>query len=381
MKPFVGVCFLASTLLAQSARYTLEVEGKEETGEKPRLLCLGKTTLPERSRLDILLHYGEIVLGEELARTPVEVKEGLFSTGFSVVPGRNLPGTYFFQVQFNPHLQSDDVRKTIGAHRLRFYEGGAKLIVGTSEDLERERKDTVARLADEIGEMDRLRKELAEAYRESAVKPDLPRWTSRREAILHKAAEIQNRNYYARVPQYRLYRLVVVSDDGLETLCTLIVNLGEAYTRELEGAPDLEAGKAERIVALFDRTCHSLRVELGLLRPSCQELLERSESLRAPLGELRSVLKRPPMDPDQKAFALERLSSLSRGFKEQILALSEQIPENLKEPLATYGIAVQDLIRAVANTLKEGRDPILGIEERLGECERQLNHLQSRLKP
>ena len=203
----------------EEPRITLTLREVLEAGKPPTLLCEGTTTLPDRSRIEVWLFFGEPGKGPEMGRDAVEVRDGRFSHEFAIYsPPRNLVGLHSARVSFEPHLQKQVVLDRM-AVKDRAFGAEARLQAGTPEEADRERRSWGRKLLAEIDAMAAIADTEAEGRYvrdREAGKHDQKAWDQFVKEAEERTHEILHR--VIQVPEYKALRFGEGSEVGLEEL-------------------------------------------------------------------------------------------------------------------------------------------------------------------
>ena len=201
-------------------------------GKRPVLLCEGTANLPDRSRLDLWLHFGEVRQGCEVTREAVEVQGGKFSCEIAFyTPPRNLAGLHTVRVGFEPHLQKPPVLEKLG-DRARRLQAQVQLQAGSALDAEQDRQKWCKALGRDIEAMIAFADQAEARYSrdKDARKFDPKEWEGAYRDASDGCVEILRRA--VSVPEYKALGLTLVSDVGLEELRGIVLH----FIRSCHGA-------------------------------------------------------------------------------------------------------------------------------------------------
>lgn len=341
------------TAAADDPRLTvlLREGGAEEAVRVPSLVCEGKTSLPDRARVDLRLYFNEPDLKIEMGRDAVYVREGKFRAVFSIyTPPRNLAGLHCVQAVFDPYLQKAGLE---GKGRL---EAEARLRIGSPEDEERERRSWGQKLTEEIQAIAAFAEEDAEARYQrdkAAGKHDPEEWNRFLREAEERTLEIFRRAI--RVPEYKALRFGTACDEGLEELRELTLHYIRSCARVLNN-PGHPHGAAV------------LREARLLMKRNKQRLLWNVSPPRGDgplltrLGEEALKILQGAMEADEAGRARARTR-----FQEALIALDHGAPGTFHEFIIGLAAEAVPFFQALGSDREKAKTLLEGLERQFQE--------------
>ncbi len=293
-----------------------EVPGDGSSG-RPALLCEGTTTLPERSRVDFWLFFGEPRSSGEIGRNAVEVREGRFSCTFSVYsPPRNLAGLHSVRVAFDPFLQKPGIPQGIPCVRTE-----TSLRIGTTLDAERDRERWCKSLADEIRTLEELFEETWNRYRrdKEAGKHDRDGWAR----LIRNAEEHAHEAIHraSGVAEYKALKFGDAADVGLEELGEILLHFARACLGALNNPGHRHAAGVLRETRLvMQRSIQKYHNYIYPQQPDAEVL--------AGLGEDARKILRDALEADEAGRAGARAK-----FRQTVILLDNRAPATFHEAI------------------------------------------------
>ncbi len=286
-------------------------------GGRPALLCEGTTTLPERSRVDFWLFFGEPRSSGEIDRNAVEVREGRFSCTFSVYsPPRNLAGLHSVRVAFDPFLQKPGIPQGIPPVRAE-----ASLRIGTALEAERDRDRWRKTLADEIRTLEELFEEVWNRYHrdKEAGKHDRDGWSRLIRDAEERSHEVLHRT--SGVAEYKALNFGDAADVGLEELGDILLHFARFCLAALNnpGHPQT-AGALRQTRTTMQRSLQKYHNYIYPQQPDAEAL--------AGLGEDARKILRDALEADEAGRAGARAK-----FRQIVILLDNRAPATFHEAI------------------------------------------------
>lgn len=288
-------------------------------GKAAGLLCEGTAALPDRSRIDGFLSFGDPKTGVEMARASVEVLNGRFSMEFRVyTPPRSPAGQHSVRLLFEPSLQRQAVLDRLGESARQLH-GEARLQIGTAADADRDLEKWRKALTAEINAMAAIADEADARYRKDrdARKWDPKEW----ERILAEGEERSHDILHrvTRVPEYRALRLGPAADVGMDQLRNHVLHSLRSYIRALKFPHDPNVEGVLR--------------EARILRERCKQQItpvsmEADVALLVRLGEEARRILKDALEGD----AASRAAARSK-FRETLIAIDSRSPPVFHEAI------------------------------------------------
>jgi hypothetical protein len=286
-------------------------------GKAAGLLCEGTATLPDRSRIDAYLYFGDLKTGLEMSRDAAEVRDGRFSMEFRFyTPPRSLAGLHSVRLLFEPALQRQAVLARLGDAARQFH-GEARLQIGSAADADRDLEKWRKALTSEIRAMGAIADEADVRYRKDrdARKWDPKEW----ERILREGEERSHDILYrvTRVPEYRALRLGPAADVGMDQLRNHVLHSLRSFIRALK-FPD-------------DPNVEGVLREARILRErSMQQItpvsMEADVPLLTRLGEEARKILKDALEGNADSRAVARSK-----FRETLITLDSRAPQTFHE--------------------------------------------------
>lgn len=357
MRTAIALLLLVGTASAQAPK----IEGTARDGTvqeggspRPAFLCEGQTDLPEGSRLDVRVYFGEIEMGKHLFLQAIEVKDGKFSVALPVFRRQTLKGHFVLHVEFNPYLQDPAIQKKLGK-QLKNYDAKIPLTVGTEREIEEDRRRVMRQLGAEV---DGLRTIVEQVNAELARKPGADSWARSVKAWSEAIHDIENRCHD--VPEYKALRIDDISEQSIEDLAHCVDRVIDAAGRCLSSTQDAEAVKQlQEHCKGFDWMRRPVALRLGIEKATAKELTDLLPEVQTPLLESAklyvTIIKKP--DPDQREYFKAMLKHYQAMFRERAFGLSEIAPDKHLEAVRTLIEKGNEFFRIAdeAKEMKENR--------------------------
>jgi hypothetical protein len=189
-------------LFALLQDYTLAGDGHGTPGDgtqKPAIVVVGRTNLPEGAIVSVTLWYGEARSGRQLAAsTMTTVAKGTFEVPFAIYAQKNLPGAYTAELVFAVANQQAEVRKRMGP-KFREVTGTAAFSLGSKEEFAAaaaERRRDVAKRFDLLESIAREAEAVFHEFVQARQQADWPArsraWITRIDAGLEGMDRLDN---------------------------------------------------------------------------------------------------------------------------------------------------------------------------------------------
>jgi len=302
-------CVLAFLIALTTAQDDVAVVVRDVPGVQPRIRCEGTAGLPDGSRLELRVYYGAYVPGRELQHRAVQVRNGAFSSEFSIFPEKNLAGSYALRVGFKPPEPSRPWSRDIPFR------------IGTPLEAEQDRARVLERVARDVRAIGALADDLEGRPPERA-------WR-----IAERAAKS---------PELKALRLEDVSGAGLLDLCNRLKAVADSAAAARAAPRDRSTQEAAREArSAFDR---ALRKLLGRL--AAEQI--GGDALAAMVQEIRERLSRIP------DLAGESLDAARKEFVASLLRLQAKVPA--RHHAALVGLASEALALFDGSNSREERE-------------------------
>lgn len=362
MRTAIAFLCLAGAAFAQGKK--IEGTARESVADRrPVLVCEGTTDLPDGSRFDVRVYFGQVEQGRHLFQKAIEVKDGKFSAELPVFARQTLKGHYLLHVEFNPYLQDAGVQQKLGK-QLRHYEGRIPLTIGTEKEIDEDRHRVKRQLGAEV---EILKGIVAQADAKLAQKPSEDEWERAAKEWSEMIHQVENRCHD--VAEYRALRLDDLSEQSIEDLAHCVerviasAGLCRAKPGDAEAAKQLDEHRKG-----FDWMRRPVALRLGLEKATAEEMRKLIPDFRTPVlesaGLYVKIIKKP--DPDQREYFKAMLLYYQQQFREHMLGLAEVAPEPHLESVRTLLEKGTEFFRVVdaAKEMKENRkDEVLDAQK------------------
>lgn len=307
------------------------------------------TNLPNGALVDVSLYYDEVDEGRELAKGTATVKDGKLSQDLLAFPGskKNLAGKYVARLRYNPALQNLNIPG--------FADGRSdtQLVTGDAALVQAETKAVRARLAADLQAMSALGDEV-KAQIEAKKLKTFEEWKPLLKEWGQKAVDIQARANPIKVREFRVLKLDLIADSGLENL-TGILN---SAARHAAGGQSVDALEG---LTRLRQNAEYLTGEVNSTRLTTpSQMLLMVESAR---GVIKDAISQS--DP--------AVLFMRRRFVESNLILQKSVPEELQPILLDIGSRAAAFFNALAD--KESN-----VKELYAELDKALEKLAGTLR-
>lgn len=363
-------------------RYFIEPSVREEYDAegKPQLICEGTTDAPEGAVFMINVYRTKVDPGRQLSSRAVQVNDGKFTTApdFSLFREYNMPGSYVFEVAFDPDFQP--VEEEI-VERIK-KEGKDKEVkvvfsiqLGTREDHDREFRRVRQKLADEF---EAVQKVLETALADWETAGDVDTWKTRAEAYKEKAREIEARN--VRLPEYHYFELADIAESEFEPVRDHAWNLVEFMTRALEGHVSKEQIKSS--FENFKQRKRALLVKMGVTRASEIDVDGIFGAIRHQMNGMLGIYKDAragvPLKDDIELVAKSHL----REIRKLLLQVAHSVPPQVyakvveaQERIETfYSKAVEWMPDNTKDRTRQLEEALEDLDKRVAEIKEMVKH-------
>lgn len=363
-------------------RYCIEPTVREayDSEGRPQLICEGTTDAPEGVVFTVHVYRARVDPGRQLSYKAVQVKEGRFSTSpdFALFRDYNMPGSYVFEVAFNPDFQPVEVEIV---ERIK-KEGKDKEVrvvfavqLGTREDHEREFRRVRQRLADEL---QAVQKVLETALADWVTVRDVEAWKIRAEQYRQKVREIEARN--VRDPEYHFFELAGIAENDFEPVRDHAWGLVELMTGALEGRVSRE--QVHESFEGFKRRRQALLVRMGVTAASDFVIAGMFGEIRHQMvGMLKTYKDARAGAPMREDFVLVAQSHLHE-IQRVLLLVAHSVPPQVYAKVVEAQELIDRFYGKAVEWMPDGtRDRARQLEEMLEDLDRCVAEIKEMVKP